>query len=701
MQLRIVKYLFLLLVASFPIILCMVSNVFAEQPARLCRIDVKSHPSYTRLVFHFDRETPYSATELSGHRLRVRFDGADSPLLRRLRGYADQNLGGIVVRNIAEGVNVDIPIKSGISGYRILGGFGQALAVDIGPLFRKDLSQPHIRGGRESIWNGAGRFIKEYDAPLKSDLPFLPSDSQSLRDYLGENDVKLFMQGEALLYKGRAAESMQVFEYFLKSDSRIYPLAAYRCGEAHYFLQNYSQALKMFREGERLWPQFLAASPATAFSYADCMVREGDLPAGKRLLGSLIVSQVEKKSAPILLVRLADILARQQHEQEAVTIYGNVLKFFPGNKAASYAALKLADRRFTGTNELNYVSLRDEYRSIAIAASDFTVREEAFFKATLLDALNGSGMDGLESVVGFEKRYSKGAFAIIARSIHEEIMPVVYRELMAAGDRERLVAVAEKNVSYLNKCMVEASFITDLDKSYTELGLLKEENKLFGRLVRVPWSEVHAPFMYGRIIDNAFAIADWQVAENAGRDFVQRFPMHSGAPRVRELIGDIDYRKGDLASVRQDLSWLLHSKSRVAAVFPESYYYLGKAFEAEQQPKLAEQSMSLFIGMLKGSGKTSDLLADAYFTIGMLQCAGGKVSTGLGMLRAGLGQASVGGRDRFLYRIGELSLKEGRADEAKTNWEKIVKEGTDAVWRKLASQAIADMEWKQRMGGRI
>jgi TolA-binding protein len=687
------------LFAPFMAILCMVSDAFADLPARLRRIDVKPQASYTRLVFNFDKETPFAISELSGQRLRLRFDGADSPLLSRLRGYADRNLGGVIVRSRGDGVMVDISLRSGTGGYRVLDGFGQLLTVDIGPSFRKDFSRPSIKPGREAVWNGAGRFVKEYDAPLKSDLPFFPSDSQSLRAYLSEDDVKLFMQGEGLLYKGRAAESMQVFEYFLKSDSRIYPLAAYRCGEAHYLLQNYKQALKMFQEGERVWPQFLAASPATSFSYADCMVREGDLPAGRRLLGALIVSQVEKKSAPILLVRLADILARQQHEQEAVLIYRNVVEYFPDNKAASYAALKLADRRFTAADELNYGSLRDDYRTIAIAASDFIVREEAFFKATLLDALNGTGMEGLESVTGFEKRYGKGAFAVIARSIHEEMMPVVYRELVAAEDREGLVAIVEKNVPYLQKCMLEPSFIADLDKAYIDLGLLKGENKLFGRLVRAPWSEPHAPFMYNRIIDNAFAVADWQIAENAGREFVQRFPRDAGVPRVWELLGDIDYRKGDLALVRQDISWLLNPKSR--AVFPESYYYLGKALEHERQAKPAEQSMNLFIGAVKESGKPSALLADAYFTIGMLQSAAGKPAAGLGMLRVGLSQAAADGRDRFLYRIGELSLKEGRVDEAKSSWEKIVKEGTDAVWQKLASQAIADLEWKQRIGGQI
>jgi predicted negative regulator of RcsB-dependent stress response len=48
-----------------------------------------------------------------------------------------------------------------------------------------------------------------------------------------------------------------------------------------------------------------------------------------------------------------------------------------------------------------------------------------------------------------------------------------------------------------------------------------------------------------------------------------------------------------------------------------------------------------------------------------------------------------------------LSRNQGQTAEAKKNWEKIVKEGRDPVWQKLASQKLADLEWKDRPGADI
>ena len=61
----------------------------------------------------------------------------------------------------------------------------------------------------------------------------------------------------------------------------------------------------------------------------------------------------------------------------------------------------------------------------------------------------------------------------------------------------------------------------------------------------------------------------------------------------------------------------------------------------------------------------------------------------------------VGRFRRFLYRIAELRKREGRSEEAVRNWEKIVKEGSDPVWQKLAAQKLAEIEWKTRIGANI
>ncbi len=582
---------------------------------------------------------------------------------------------------------------------RVLDGCGEVLTLDIGPSFQKVRTAPSLPEGRESIWNGAGRFISEYDPVLKSDLPFVPTDSQALRGQLNDQEARLFLLGEAALYKGVAAEASQIFETFLGKESTVRSLAAFRAGEARYLLQDYSRALQLFREGERLWPQFLQLSPGTAYYYADTLVRNGDLPAGRKLLARLIASNAEKKTAPILMVRLADILARQKRDIEAVVLYRTVVKYFPENKAASHAALKLADRRFLTVDGVEYTPLRDDYRRIALGSSDFLVREEALFKATLLDALFSPSMEALSAVSSYEKRYPRGIFASIAHSMHEDILPVVYRDLMAAHDDGTLIDVAEGHVSYLEKCLSDQNFIRDLDKAYTDLGQLQGELHLFARLVRREWASSQAPYMYNRMIGNALALADWKTAESTAREYLQHFPATTDTSRVREILGDIEYRKGNLTGVREELAWLLNARTKAA--FPESYYYLGKSLEAEKQSRLAGRAMEQFIEEMRQRKAASPLVADAYFVAASALHGAGNISTALEAYRTGLSLAAPDSRDRFLYRIGDICLREGRNTEAKGYWDKILKEGSDAVWQKLASQAMADLEWRERTGARL
>ena len=686
----------LAIVALLLPLFCSVQEASADIPARLRRIDIKSHPSYTRLIFQMDRETPLSMTEISPHRVRLTFPDTDGPLFRRLRGYADNHMGGVVVAHRGDALQVTVGLRSDAEGVRLVDGSPQAVILDIGPAFKVDRKTPPVLPGRESIWKGAERFIREFDAPLKSDLPFIPTESQSLHSLLNSDETKLFLLGEAALYKGRAAEAAQIFETFLKKESGISALAAYRCGEARYLLQDYPRALQLFREGERLWPQYLAASPATTFYYADTLVRNGDFPAGRKMLTRLIASQADKKAAPILLVRLADILAREKRSTEANLIYQAVVKYFPNNKAASHASLELADSDFLSVDGTSYVALRDKYRSIAENSGDFDVREEACFKATLLDALFGPGMEALQAVSLYEKHYPRGIFVTISHSMHEELLPVVYRDLMAAKDGEGLIKVAEQHADYLAKCLTDPVFIKDLDRAYIEAGQLQAETLLFGKLVRRDWAAPHAEFMYTRILDNALTLADWPLAETSAREFLRRFPAVAESQRVREILGDILYRKGDLAGVQADLAWVLEPKAKV--IFPTSYYYLGKALESVHQEKLAGRAMESFIAALRERQTTSPLAADACFVVGTAQLGAGNLSKAMAAFRAGLDQTAQEGRDRFYYRIGDLCLREGRSKEARGYWEKIIKEGNDAVWQKLATQAMSDLDWRERTG---
>ena len=65
-----------------------------------------------------------------------------------------------------------------------------------------------------------------------------------------------------------------------------------------------------------------------------------------------------------------------------------------------------------------------------------------------------------------------------------------------------------------------------------------------------------APFLYKRIIGDAFDLKDYALAEAACRAFIERYPKHEMAWEVRERLGFLSYRKGDMPEVVKMISWI-------------------------------------------------------------------------------------------------------------------------------------------------
>ncbi|KAF0219425.1 MAG: hypothetical protein FD174_2124 [Geobacteraceae bacterium] len=685
--------------AGLIFLLLLTSEAAGEVSSHLCRVAIRPSTNYTRLIFRLDKETESSIAFPARRRIHLVFNKTDGRLFKKLRNYSDRYIAGIVVSQRGDNLLVTISAMEDGPGVRSVRFSGSHIySLDVGPLFKATVSQSVIPG-RESIWNGAGKLIREFDPPLKSDIPFIPTDRRLLEKLIPPTELKLFLSGEAAIYKGNGTEAEEVFAFFMKKESPVRALAAYRRGEALYLLQKYDAALKAFREGERLWPQYMSSNPSVTFYYADSIVRSGDLPGGRRVLTRLIAELADKKYAPLLLVRLADILARQRREMEALAIYRTVVANFTGNKAVSHAAMKLADRRIFTTGGETYQELVQEYKKINETSSDFSLREEALFKATLLESMYGPGMTALSMVVGYQKKYPRGVFINIAGSMREELLVPVYQELYAAKDFQGLVKLAQENRDYLAGCLADDKFIERLADSFAAARMLKGEITLFGNLIEREWATASVPFMLSRILDDALALSDYSLAEGAARGFLQRFPHHQYAHRIREKLGEICYRKNDMKEVVSELSWLLAPRTR--ADFPESYYYLGKALAGAGKHKEADKAMTLFIAAIKERGIASPLLTDAYYMSAFSRTAAGDRQGAMAVYRAGLEIAEAGRRDQFLYKMGELSMLDGKTNEARSLWEQIKTGGNDPVWQKLAVQAIDDLEWRERMKGKI
>ena len=663
----------------------------AKVANHLYRVDIKPKSGYTRVTVRLDEAPDYTLERLPGNRVRLVFNNTRGPLFRKYRQYSDRNMGGLVFSRRADAMMVTFQIASS-AGVRDVTQEGiSAVTLDVGQPFAHQAPQPALRG-REKIWSGVEKLVRDFDPPLKTEIPFQPTDPQVLKGILDANDLQSFSVAESALYKGRLSEAEEIFAQFAGRQTAIKALALYRLGETWYKLQKYPQALGAFREAERLWPAYLNFNSGATFYYGDSIARSGNLAAGRVLLARLIARLADKNYAPALLVRLADILVRQGHEQEALGIYRTVADDFTQSKAGVMARLRLADREFLRVNSWNYRPLADTYLAISRASSDIDLREEAQFKYVLLLSMHADAPQALQQVVLLQKRFPRGVYGTVCRTMREVLVALSYREAVWIKNAEGLIRFAEEHHDYLAGCLEQADFLPSVVKAYEEAGRPIELVKLLSTLLDHPWAAASGPYLHEQIAESADVLGDGELARKTLRVFLRKYPGHPRSKYVQERLGGLYFSAGMNAEARDALFWLLDKGQHANKA--ESYYYLGRAALALKQYGPAQKAIDLYVASARPTSGDAGIQVDAYAVGVASRVATGDRKGALRLLEAALKLPNQSRSDEFLYKAGELSALEGKPQQARAYFAQLIKAGKDADWQKLARQAVEDLDQK-------
>ncbi len=661
----------------------------ASVPNQIQRIEIRTKPSFTRITVKLSDEPRFKVSRLPNNRLRISLKDTAGSLFRPLRRYSDRHIGGLLLSRRGDDMLITFAIAPEKSGYRVVHVAGlPMLSLDVGPLFTE--SGPRaVLPGRERIRNGAEKLLKNFDPPLKPEIPFVPTDRQALKPLLDAEQQNQFLAAEGALYKGKLTAAEDVFAHFTAGSSKIRPLALYRLAETQYRLQKYTQALTTFREAVQEWPEFLEQNPAVMFYYGDSIARNGDLPGGRQLLSKLIVAHADKKYAPVLLVRMADVLARQGDEANAGALYRNVSEQFAQNKAQQIAMVKLADRTFLQTSPLDYLGLSATYRLIADKTADFDLREEAAFKHALVEAINGPADTALDLIANYQKRYTKGVYSTVVRDIRDDLVVLVYKGKEWGKNPAGLIRLVTDNQDYLAATVAVPGFFPSVTKAFETAGRPLDMISFYAGLLERPWiGQANVPYLTLQVADQSELLGDTMLARKVLQSFIMRNPTHDQVRWARERLGAIQYAEKDLPGVRAGLGWLLNKNEK--ANFPISYYYLGKALWDGKEYARSGLSMELYVATAKTLKEQPPLLADAYYVAAASRQALGDRKGAASILENGVKIVPQTYKDQFLYKLGELALLDGRVEQGRALLDKVIKESKDPDWQSLARQALED-----------
>ena len=674
-------------------LLCGLSSLPDEVQAsisnRLYRVDIRPHKDYTRIIVKLAEPPVYSLSTIPGSRMRLVIQDTGGTLFKKYRRYSDRNIGGLTFLKRGDNLLITFQV-SPLAGFRDLSRPNiSAITLDIGVPFKARISGPAF-AGREKIWSGVEKLVKDFDPPLKSEIPFSPTDRQILKNFLDENDQKSFMAAEAALYSGKLSEAEEIFAQFASRQVPVRPLAMYRLAETWYKLQKYPQSLNAFREAEKLWPAYLGFNPGVIFYYGDSIARSGDLSQARLLLSGLVGRLADKKYAPALLVRLGDILSRQGHEKEALAIYLNVAENFKDNKANGMALMRRADLRFLQTTPWNYRPLSDEYLDASRQSGDLDMREESLFKHVLLESIHGDAYEALQLLMSFQKKFPRGVYVAVIRTMREVLVTDVYKNAAWEKDPSSLVRFAEEQHDYLSGCVEQHGFLKTLTAAYNESGRPIELIKLLDSLAEKQWAASVAPEIYLEIIDSSELIGDMATAERAIKTFLHKYPADPRSREMTEQLGAVYFAADKHQQVKEALLWLLNKGARAQQI--ESYYRLGRSLWSLQLYPQSSKAMDMYFAT--PATRDARLLADAYYIAASSRDAVGDRKGALKLLEVALKLPDNKRQEEFVYKSGDISLRDGNIPRARTMFEQLVKNGKDPDWQKLARQALSSMDAK-------
>lgn len=661
----------------------------AAVPNQLQRIDIKKKNGFTRITISASAEPKFSIAMISGNRLRIRLQDTQGRLFKPLRRYSDSNIGGIVCSQRGNDMQLIFAVAANHAGWRSVHVDGvPALSVDVGPPFLTT-SAAAVLPGRERIRGGAEKLLNDFDPPIRPEIPFLPTKRQDLKPLLGDAEQQQFLVAEGELYKERLTAAEETFAPFVAGTSPVRPLALYRLGEAQYRLQKYAQALVTFREAVKEWPDYMVINPAVMFYYGDSIARSGDLQGGRQLLAKLIVANADKKYSPILLVRMADVLARQGDIGNARALYTTVSEAFRENKAHQIARVKLADRAFFTVNQDTYQPLSDQYAEIAATTNDFGLREEATFKHALLEAINGPVAKALKLTVTYQKRFPRGVYTTVVRDIREDLVALVYRSEQWGENPAELIRLAMDNREYLATVIKHSDFLPDLSAAFEKQGHPLELIELYSGLInQASIGEDARSYMTVQVADQAELLGDTVMVRKTLEGFLLRHPTHEKTRWAKERLAAIQFAAKEMAAVRSGITWLLQKNEH--ALFPASYYYLGRAFWDAKESARAGLAMELYLAATRGTKEAPPLITDAYYVAASARQSRGDRKGASALLEEGVKRVPPAAKDQLLYKLGEIAVHDGRMPQARAFFEQIIKQGKDPDWQRLARQALED-----------
>lgn len=452
-------------------------------------------------------------------------------------------------------------------------------------------------------------------------------------------------------------------------------IAALRQAEVHTRLGRGQQAAPAFR-------QFLdrgfhpARQPASRLRAAQALFAAGEYALAEQLFTQLAEQLPQTNDQNKARFSAALAIYRQGKHQDAMLVWEEIQSAAPTSEAGFRSGCKILDHRMLQDEVEARQEIADGYGHIARRAPLRSLREEAALKQALVHYLHGERSQAAELLSAFRRNFSAGPLRPEADALLVELLPPLITQLIAAGDDRKAAALVEINRQLLLNGTMNWAFLPELAGAFVRLGLWDKACNSYLFLLDQQRGRDTEQLYYLPLVQLLYDRAQYDMAADFANRYRQRFPRGEDRFHLYRLqlaalqragrLDDADALMNqpgqptdqEIAQVATHIGWQRQDLSQVIRE-AERLDQTGQALPAQ--------------GML--------LQAEALYGTGQAQRA-------LPLYEQLLNDTTH--REQALFRCGQITLALGDRRAAREFFQQLVDKGTNARWRRLAQDALAE-----------
>ncbi len=431
----------------------------------------------------------------------------------------------------------------------------------------------------------------------------------------------------------------------------------------------YGEALAAY-DALNLQEEFWINHPFSLSFLAESRFQAGDGPGAAKAYGVLAMVLAGQKGEALA----GFAAARSAGGAEGRQALASVQARHPGSEGALRARLRLADLNLIEAGQGDISSLAGEFRLLAGVAPNRDLREEATFKALLVQMLAGEKVAAAQALETFLREFGAGRLSREGRALLAELIPAVVAERVEKGEELEALALVERHRDLLAAGSLSPELLLEIGGSFERLGLLAQAEKVYGHLIEAAAGHPSGAGFYLPRTRVLLALADYPRAADCAAAYLERHPTGGDARemlflRCRALYGG---GRGEEAAALLEKAGP-QSELPVNLFAGRLFWELGRYGEVER-----------FLARAMADAPPGGIEPQAILWRAEALWRGGRRAEALPLYQLLLESEAFA--DQALYRTAQIAEAAGRRQEALKLLTRLAEKGKDPRWQQVALQ---------------